>query len=88
MLEVTKARYEQGYKIRIEFNNGTSGVVDLSDVLWGPIFEPLKDFELFQRFFVSDVLHTIAWENDADIAPEYLYESLANKSQKDCRVGL
>jgi hypothetical protein len=86
MLEVTKARYEQGYKIWIEFNDGTSGIIDLSDVLWGPIFEPLKDIKLFKRFFISDILHTIAWENDADLAPEYLYEKLAG--QRVQRVSL
>ena len=83
MLEVTKARYEQGYQIWIEFNDGTSGVVDLSDVLWGPMFEPLKDVERFKRLFVSDVLHTVAWENDADLAPEYLYERLTNNRRTD-----
>jgi len=83
MLQVTKARYEQGYKIWVEFNDGTSGIVDLSDVLWGPMFEPLKDVERFKRFVISEVLHTLVWDNDADVAPEYLYENLANKSQKD-----
>jgi len=80
MLEVTRARYESGYKIWVEFNNGTSGIVDLSEVLWGPVFEPLKDVERFKRFVVSNVLHTIVWDNDADLAPEYLYEKLSNEN--------
>ena len=80
MLEVTRARYESGYKIWVEFNNGTSGSVDLSEVLWGPVFEPLKDVERFKRFVVSNVLHTIVWDNDADLAPEYLYEKLSNEN--------
>ncbi|MFH1007553.1 MAG: DUF2442 domain-containing protein [Candidatus Latescibacterota bacterium] len=73
MLEVTKARYEKEYRIRIEFNDGKSGVVDLKDDLWGSVFEPLKDQNEFKRFTVSEILHTISWENDADFAPEYLY---------------
>jgi hypothetical protein len=72
MLEVTAAEYLDGYKIRVRFNNGREGEVDLSNALWGPVFEPLRDFELFRRFQVSDVLHTIQWENGADLAPEYL----------------
>jgi hypothetical protein len=79
MLEVTRAQYQEGYKIWVEFNDGVSGVVDLSETLWGPIFEPLRDIERFKRFAVSDVLHTIVWENDADLAPEYLYEKLAGQ---------
>jgi len=77
MLEVTHAQYRDEYKIWLEFNDGVSGVVDLSDALWGPMFEPLKDVDLFRRFTVSDVFHTLAWENGADLAPEYLYEKLA-----------
>ncbi len=80
MLEVIRARYQEEYKIWVEFNDGVAGVIDLSDVLWGPMFEPLKDLERFQRFAVSDVLHTLVWENDADLAPECLYEKLARHS--------
>lgn len=77
MLHVTAARYESGYKIRVELNDGTRGVVDLEDDLWGPVFVPLKDKELFRRFSVSEEYGTIVWENGADIAPEHLYEKLA-----------
>lgn len=77
MLEVVKARYEGGYSVWIEFNDGAAGLVDLSDVLWGPMFEPLKDMERFRRFVVSDVLHTLVWDNDADLSPECLHDKLA-----------
>ncbi|MEI7788053.1 MAG: DUF2442 domain-containing protein [Chlorobiaceae bacterium] len=76
MLEVTKAEYIEGYRIQITFNNGASGAVDLKEALWGPMFEKLKDYNGFKKFEVSDVVHTIRWENDADLAPEYLYEKM------------
>jgi hypothetical protein len=52
MLEVTSAEYVKGYKIRLRFNNGEEGIVDLKDSLWGPMFEPLKDVNTFRRFKV------------------------------------
>ena len=76
MLEVTTAQYVNGYRIRVRFNNGREGIVDLTDVLWGPMFEPLRDTAAFRRFQVSDVLHTIRWDNDADLAPEFLLQRL------------
>ncbi|MDZ7615466.1 MAG: DUF2442 domain-containing protein, partial [Patescibacteria group bacterium] len=76
MLEVITAQYVGGYRIRVRFNNGREGVVDLADVLWGPMFEPLRDVAAFRRFQVSDVLHTIRWDNDADLAPEFLLQRL------------
>ena len=82
MLCVTSARYESGYKIRVELSDGTQGVVDLEEDLWGPVFEPLRDEELFRRFSVSAELGTIVWENGADIAPEHLLEKLAGSQRE------
>ena len=76
MLEVTAAEYVDGHRIRIAFSNGKQGTVDLTDTLWGPMFEPLRDLRTFRKFEVSPILHTIRWENNADLAPEYLYAKM------------
>jgi hypothetical protein len=82
MLDVKKARYVDGYKVWIEFSNGDSGVVDLEPDLWGPMFEPLKDPEKFKKFRISDVVHTLVWENGADLAPEHLHKKMSSHSLK------
>lgn len=74
MICVTKAEYRDEFKIWVEFDNGVSGIVDLKDLLWGPVFEPLQELSNFRRFEVSDIFQTITWYNGADIAPEALYE--------------
>ncbi len=76
MLEVTKAEHVSGYIIRLSFNDGTEGIVDLDDSLWGPVFEPLRNENAFRQVSVSPVLHTITWPNDADFAPEHLKNKL------------
>jgi hypothetical protein len=76
VLEVIHAEYRGDYRLWIAFNEGTSGVVDIGDDLWGRVFEPLRDIDVFRRFRVSDVLHTVVWENDADFAPEFLKEKI------------
>ena len=78
MLEVVEARYQGGYSVWVRFNDGVAGVVDLSAALWGPVFEPLKDVKRFKRFEVSKLLHTLVWDNGADLAPEYLRQRLVN----------
>ena len=70
-LEVVKAEYLDGYKVRLLFNNGETKVADLSGSLNGKVFAPLKDIEYFKRFSIK--FNTIEWENGADFAPEYLY---------------
>ena len=87
MLEVTRAQYRDGYKVWVEFNDGVSGIVDLSETLWGPMFEPLKDLDRFKRFTVSDVLHTLVWDNDADLAPECLRERMASQHHQTAAIG-
>jgi len=76
-IRVTNAKYVDGYKIFVIFNDGKEGIVDLANELSGPVFEPLKEQANFQRFHVDDVTHTIVWENGADLAPEFLYEQAA-----------
>jgi hypothetical protein len=79
-LHVTEAKYVKDYKVWLRFNDGSEGVADLSVALWGKVFEPLKDQSLFQCFAVSPILHTLTWENGADLAPEYLYSLLAHET--------
>ena len=75
---VTRAEYCGGYRIRLTFNDGKSGTVDIKPLLEGPIFELVKDPAYFQRFFLDG--GALAWPNGADIAPETLYEQAASES--------
>ncbi|MCP4753664.1 MAG: DUF2442 domain-containing protein [Proteobacteria bacterium] len=73
ILHVTKAKYLENFKIELSFNDGKTGIVDLSDSLDGPVFEVLKEKSEFSKLKLDDELHTIQWPNGVDLAPEYLY---------------
>jgi hypothetical protein len=75
---VTRAEYCGKYLIRLTFNDGKSGTVDVQPLLDGPIFEPLKNLDYFRRFFIEG--GTLSWPNGADIAPETLYEKANSDS--------
>ncbi|MBK1649510.1 DUF2442 domain-containing protein [Rhabdochromatium marinum] len=70
------------YRLQVTFNNGVSGEIDLSNELWGEVFEPLKDRQLFKTACQHPELGTVTWANGADLAPEYLLE-LLQKQTKD-----
>lgn len=71
---ITEAEYIDGYRVLVTFKNGTTGEVDFEGDLDGPIFEPLKDPAYFRQFHLEG--HTLAWDNGADFAPEFVYDKL------------
>jgi hypothetical protein len=75
-VHVRDAEYLHDYVIRLRFNDGSVGEIDLKDELWGEVFEPLRDIEKFRQFRVDPETRTIAWENGADLAPEFLHEHM------------
>ena len=62
------------YSVRLEFDDGIVKQVNLRRFLWGEVFEPLLDPTYFARVAVDSELGTIVWPNEADFAPETLYE--------------
>ncbi len=71
-LEITKAEYIDGYRLRLYFNTGEVRIADLESSLVGEVFLPLRNIEMFKRFTIK--FNTVTWENEADLAPEYLYD--------------
>ena len=75
ILNVISAEYAGDYKVKLLFDNGVKKLVDLKDTIFNDrraIFEPLKQKDFFKNFDVK--FNTIAWQNEADFAPEFLYE--------------
>lgn len=78
MLHVVRAEYVADHRVRLWFNDGVEGEVDLADVLTGPIFAPLRSVDYFRAFRLEG--NTLAWENGADFAPEYLHSLMTANS--------
>ena len=74
--QLREAKYQSDYRIWLRFADGTEGVVDLKDELWGEVFEPLQEKTRFAEVSFNKDLGTIVWENGADFAPEFLYQKL------------
>ena len=74
--KVIEAQYAHDYTIYVRFSDGTEGDIDLSQELYGEVFEPLKNPANFKRFTIHPEFHTLCWPNGADFAPEFLYEKV------------
>ncbi len=73
MVAVTGVEPLEEYRLRLWFDDGSERVVDLSEVLWGPMAEPLRDPDYFRRLRVDDELRTVVWPNGFDLDPEVLH---------------
>ncbi len=73
MLSIIKANYQDKYKISLLFSDHKRGVVDLRGFIFNTnikAFKRLRDTDVFKKF---DVKYTLKWDDDLDLAPEYLY---------------
>lgn len=75
MHKVKNAKYLEGYKILLTFDDKEKKVVDFEKALdgfTGHVFLPLRNVDYFKNFTID--LHTVTWPNEADVSPDYLYE--------------
>jgi hypothetical protein len=61
------------HRLRLTFEDGTVGEVDLSQQEWRGVFEPLADPAYFAQVRIDAEAGTVVWPNGADMAPEPLY---------------
>ena len=88
MIWVTEATHVADFRLRLRFNDGIEGEVDLRETIFSDHREPiiqLKDPEKFRRFRVD--MDTVVWENGADLAPEYLYELSVSSARREPAAG-
>ena len=72
---ITSVKVLHGYHIRLGFDDGTQGEVDLRPFLGRGVFEAMMhDRALFEAVRVDPELGTIVWPNGADMDPDVLYE--------------
>ena len=70
---VTDVKSSKNYELHLSFANGKKGVFNFLSELQKPIYQRLKDLDFFLTAHVED--GTVVWNEELDIAPEYLYEN-------------
>jgi len=76
MIDVIGVRSVGGYKLEIEFSDGTVGIRDFASVSekTGPMAAPLKDKSYFARVFIED--GALTWPNGYDWDPIALHDEM------------
>ena len=77
MIDVTAVRRLGGFRLRVDFSDGSSGEHDFSALVAepGPMLDPLRDSAYFDRVFIE--FGALTWPNGFDLAPEWLRREMA-----------
>lgn len=73
---LTEVAARDDSRLFVLFDDGTCGEIDLSDRLFGPMLEPLKDPAFLAQVTV-DEYGAPTWPNGADLAPDAIYRRLS-----------
>ena len=72
------------YCLRVEFDDGVSGIINLSGELTGPLFAALREEGLFAQVSI-DNFGAVSWPNGLDLAPDAMYDEIASEAAKHSR---
>ena len=62
------------FTLRLKFDDGVEQTIDFAQVLYGEVFGPLRNQELFDQVRIDPEVHTIVWPNGADFEPATLHD--------------
>lgn len=82
MVKLLHVTPQAGYKLRLEYEDGTSGEVDISDMVGKGVFQTLADPALFETVTVGD--HgEVRWTDELELCADALYLQVTGKAVED-----
>ena len=61
------------FTLRVQFEDGSSQIIDFRPVLQGELYGPLQEPTLFDQVRIDPEVHTLVWPNGADFDPAILH---------------
>ncbi len=80
MPDVVQVTALEGFRLRLRFEDGAEGEVDVSKLVpLDGVFAPLRERRRFLEVSIHPELGTIFWPNGADLDPEVLYAAATGR---------
>jgi hypothetical protein len=70
--ESASVKVMRPYVLEVTFRDGFRRGVHSEPLMWGKVFEPPRDFDLFAQVTVDPIGGSVSWPTGADLAPECL----------------
>lgn len=78
MFKVTRAEPLPGYRLRLSYDDGVTGVVDLSHLVGKGVFQLWNDPEAFGRISIGTG-GEVRWSDEVDLCADALYLEVTGK---------
>jgi hypothetical protein len=87
MWKISKVKVLQGYRLELAFDDGVSGVVDLSNLVGKGVFVLWRDCHAFEQVQIGS-FGELAWGDQIDLCPDSLYLKATRKKPEEVFSGL
>jgi Protein of unknown function (DUF2442) len=81
-MEIIKAHALPGYRLELQFNNGESGVADLSEFVGRGVFAAWEQPGVFEKVAVTSG-GAAEWPGELDMCPDALYLRMTGKKPEE-----
>ena len=81
-MKITEAKPLEKYKLFVRFDDGVSGVVDLSDIAGRGVFEAWNREGVFEQVRITE-LGALEWPGELDLCPDSLYLKVTGKQPEE-----
>lgn len=82
MRKISDAKVLEGYSLKLTFDDGVSGTVDLTDLAGKGVFALWRDRRAFQSVRIGSS-GELVWSGEIDLCPDALYLKVTGKRPED-----
>jgi hypothetical protein len=82
MKKISKVKVLPGYRLDLEFEDGVSGIVDLSENVGKGVFALWRDPLFFEQVAIGSA-GELVWGEKIDLCPDALYLKVTGKQPED-----
>jgi len=84
MNRIVSAKPLSGYRLKVVFNDGLSGIFDVEPERRGGVFLKLLDTKTFNAVAVNPDFGCVEWPGGIDLAPDAMHQAMTgSESEKE-----
>ena len=79
---LTKVKPLEGYRLAVEFVDGTQGLVEMEEMILNHkdcVFTQLKDLNTFNQVYLE--YGAVTWPGELDLAPDAMYDEIKSNGR-------